>query len=232
MIDYQTGWVPTVASAGERPRSTRDRFVVSIDPCRPEGQGPSAHAMRTGTNYVSNDITGGLAQPALARRSSRQLGVRAQATFLLRPAGQGGRHAAPLRRPGRLLRRRADRHAREARRQSVVRAGQLPARGGAAGGRGRAARERDALPRLRRRRRRIRVGSRPRGPLHLRVQPRAKRVELYRPGADRPHRRDFMPPGEAERVREWLGAARAHGRLVPRPRAPHPHAQRRTPAGC
>jgi hypothetical protein len=62
-------------------------FVISIDPNRPEGQGPSGHAMRAGTNYLSNDIT-------TDNRNRRwrdvmaQLGIRAQATFLLRRHGK------------------------------------------------------------------------------------------------------------------------------------------------
>jgi diguanylate cyclase (GGDEF)-like protein/PAS domain S-box-containing protein len=81
MIDYQTGWVPTVALAGEH-RGYAERFVVSVDPSRPEGQGPSAHAIRTGCNYVSNDITSD-SRNRPWRESLAALGVRAQATFLL-----------------------------------------------------------------------------------------------------------------------------------------------------
>ncbi len=86
MIDYQSGWAPTVASAGEH-RGYTERFVVSIDPSRPEGQGPSAHAIRTGCNYVSNDITGD-SRNRPWRETLAMLGVRAQATFLLHREGR------------------------------------------------------------------------------------------------------------------------------------------------
>ena len=86
MIDHQTGWVPTVASAGEH-RGYAERFVVSIDASRPEGQGPSAHAIRTGCNYISNDITGD-SRNRPWREILAALGVRAQATFLLHREGR------------------------------------------------------------------------------------------------------------------------------------------------
>jgi len=86
MIDTQTDWVPTVASAGHD-GGLADRFVISIDPNRPEGQGPSGHAMRAGTNYLSNDITTDNRNRQW-REVMAQLGIRAQATFLLRRHGK------------------------------------------------------------------------------------------------------------------------------------------------
>ena len=86
MIDYQTGWVDTVALAGED-KGYANRFRVSIDPGRVEGQGPSAYAIRSGTNYVSNDITSDL-RTRPWRDVHAELGVRAQATFLLRRMGK------------------------------------------------------------------------------------------------------------------------------------------------
>jgi diguanylate cyclase (GGDEF)-like protein/PAS domain S-box-containing protein len=86
MIDHATGWLNTVARAGED-KGLADKFVVSIDARRPEGEGPSAHAIRAGTNYVCNDI-------ATEHRNRRwrpllaELGIRAQGTFLLRRQGR------------------------------------------------------------------------------------------------------------------------------------------------
>jgi diguanylate cyclase (GGDEF)-like protein/PAS domain S-box-containing protein len=86
LIDYQTGWVQTVASAGEH-KGYAERFSVSIDASRPEGQGPSAHAIRTGCNYVCNDISGDPRnRPWLEMHAA--LGIRAQATFLLHRQGR------------------------------------------------------------------------------------------------------------------------------------------------
>ena len=86
MIDMQTGWVPTVASAGDD-KGLAERFVVSMDPSRSEGQGPSGHAMRAGTNYLSNDITTDNRNRPW-RDVMAELGIRAQATFLLRRHGK------------------------------------------------------------------------------------------------------------------------------------------------
>jgi diguanylate cyclase (GGDEF)-like protein/PAS domain S-box-containing protein len=82
MIDHATGWVDTVAAAGDD-RGRASRFRFSIDPARPEGQGPSAHAMRAGTNYVCND-TAGDERNRPWRDLMDAIGVRAEATFLLR----------------------------------------------------------------------------------------------------------------------------------------------------
>ncbi len=86
LIDHQTGWVRTVASAGDH-KGYADQFTVSIDASRPEGQGPSAHAIRTGSNYVSNDITGDPRNRPW-RETLAALGVRAQAAFLLHREGR------------------------------------------------------------------------------------------------------------------------------------------------
>jgi diguanylate cyclase (GGDEF)-like protein/PAS domain S-box-containing protein len=82
MIDYQTGWIDTVAGAGNDGGHVA-RVRLSLDPNRVEGQGPSAYAIRTDTNYVCNDIaTDGRTRPW--REMLASLGIRAQATFLLR----------------------------------------------------------------------------------------------------------------------------------------------------
>jgi diguanylate cyclase (GGDEF)-like protein/PAS domain S-box-containing protein len=86
LIDHQTQWVRTVASAGDH-KGYADQLTVSIDAGRPEGQGPSAHAIRTGCNYVSNDITGDPRNRPW-RETLAALGVRAQATFLLHREGR------------------------------------------------------------------------------------------------------------------------------------------------
>jgi diguanylate cyclase (GGDEF)-like protein/PAS domain S-box-containing protein len=86
MIDFDSGWLQTLASAGED-KGLAGSFMVSVDAGRPEGQGPSAHALRAGANYVCNDI-------ATDPRNRRwrellaSLGVRSQATFLLRRQGK------------------------------------------------------------------------------------------------------------------------------------------------
>jgi diguanylate cyclase (GGDEF)-like protein/PAS domain S-box-containing protein len=86
MLDPATGWVETVACAGEdRGQAPGLRFC--IDPGQPQGQGPSAHAMRSGTHYVCNDIlTDERTRPWRERLAA--MGVRAQATFLLRRQGR------------------------------------------------------------------------------------------------------------------------------------------------
>ncbi len=86
MIDQRTGWADTVASAGDD-KGLSSRFRFSLDPDIPEGQGANAQSVRAGTNYVCNDIK---TEPRnLAWRDLlAEIGVRAQATFLLR---QGGR---------------------------------------------------------------------------------------------------------------------------------------------
>jgi len=86
LLDPQTGLVQTVASAGED-KGDLTRFVVSIDPGVLEGQGPSGHALRTGINAVCNDVlTDPRCQPW--RELFTDLGVRSMATFLLRRQGK------------------------------------------------------------------------------------------------------------------------------------------------
>jgi len=86
LIDFDSGWLQTAASAGED-KGLAGSFMVSIDAGRPEGQGPSAHALRAGANYVCNDIT---TDPRNRRWREllASLGVRSQATFLLRRQGK------------------------------------------------------------------------------------------------------------------------------------------------
>ena len=55
MIDPRTGMVDNVAIAGND-QGYGERAPISIDPERPEGQGPTAIALRTNTPDVSNDI--------------------------------------------------------------------------------------------------------------------------------------------------------------------------------
>jgi len=86
LIDYTSGWMHTVACAGEH-QGQADKFIASIDSNRPEGQGPSGHAVRTGANYICNDITTD-ARNLRSRPILTQLGIRAQATILLRRQGK------------------------------------------------------------------------------------------------------------------------------------------------
>jgi diguanylate cyclase (GGDEF)-like protein/PAS domain S-box-containing protein len=86
MIDPASGWLQTVAAAGDD-KGMAHRFVVSVDPNRPEGRGPTAHAIRAGTNYVCNDInTEERNRPW--RDMLANLGIRALAAFLLRRQGK------------------------------------------------------------------------------------------------------------------------------------------------
>jgi diguanylate cyclase (GGDEF)-like protein/PAS domain S-box-containing protein len=82
LIDFQTGMLDTVASAGQDNDYGRP-FVVSIDPNVPEGQGVSGHALRTGVNAVCNDVS---TEPRVKpwREMFGELGIRSMATFLLR----------------------------------------------------------------------------------------------------------------------------------------------------
>jgi diguanylate cyclase (GGDEF)-like protein/PAS domain S-box-containing protein len=85
LIEHQTGWVHTIASAGTH-NGYADKLTVSIDDSRPEGQGSAAYAARTGTNYISNDTS--IDERSLGwRETLAELGIRAQATMLLRRQG-------------------------------------------------------------------------------------------------------------------------------------------------
>jgi diguanylate cyclase (GGDEF)-like protein/PAS domain S-box-containing protein len=86
MIDHATGWVDTVAAAGED-RGQSGGFRFSLDPALPDGQGPAAHALRSGTNYVCNDI-GGDERNRPWRERYAAMGVRAKAIYLLRRQGK------------------------------------------------------------------------------------------------------------------------------------------------
>ena len=82
MIDHATGWVETVAAAGEHPGQA-EAFRFSLDPALPDGQGPAAHAIRSGTNSVCNDIAAD-ARNRPWRERYATMGVRANAIYLLR----------------------------------------------------------------------------------------------------------------------------------------------------
>jgi diguanylate cyclase (GGDEF)-like protein/PAS domain S-box-containing protein len=86
MLDAATGWVDTVAYAGDD-RGHAGRFRFSIDPSLPEGQGPSAHALRSGGHYVCNDLLTDERNRDF-RALLMAIGVRAQATFVLRREGK------------------------------------------------------------------------------------------------------------------------------------------------
>jgi diguanylate cyclase (GGDEF)-like protein/PAS domain S-box-containing protein len=86
MLDAASGWVDTVAWAGND-EGQSGRFRFSIDAGRPEGQGPSANALRVGANYVCNDILTDERERNW-RDMLQAIGVRAQATFVLRREGK------------------------------------------------------------------------------------------------------------------------------------------------
>ena len=86
LVDAKTGLAETVASAGEDKGYAR-RLVVSTDPRTIEGQGISSDALRNGRNVICNDV---LAEPRTEpwREMLTDLGVRSIATFLLRCQGK------------------------------------------------------------------------------------------------------------------------------------------------
>ncbi len=85
-IDSATGLLATVAQAGED-RAGLARQRISVDATVPEGRGPSAEALRCGQPAVINDIT---ADPRLAPwlETLQASSVHAVAVFPLRRTGQ------------------------------------------------------------------------------------------------------------------------------------------------
>ena len=86
LIDFKTGLVETVASAGDD-KGHAKRFIASTDPGKAEGQGISGHALRSGVNVVCNDVS---AEPRTApwRDVLADLNIRSMATCLLRCQGK------------------------------------------------------------------------------------------------------------------------------------------------
>ena len=86
MIDPRTGMVDNVAIAGNH-QGYGERAPISIDPERPEGQGPTAIALRTNTPDVSNDIE---ADPRNLywRAAMMSTGARSYVVFPLNRGGQ------------------------------------------------------------------------------------------------------------------------------------------------
>ncbi|HYL19996.1 MAG TPA: EAL domain-containing protein [Burkholderiales bacterium] len=86
LIDVKTRLVNTVASAGDD-KGYLPQFSFPLDASAPLGQGPSGHALRTGTNVVCNDIS---AEPRTKpwREMFADLGIRSMATFVLRCQGK------------------------------------------------------------------------------------------------------------------------------------------------
>ncbi len=86
LLDFTTGMAETVASAGDD-KGRLPRFAASLDPRTREGQGLSGHALRTGINVVCNDVsTEPRTQPW--RDALADLGVRSTATLVLRCQGK------------------------------------------------------------------------------------------------------------------------------------------------
>jgi diguanylate cyclase (GGDEF)-like protein/PAS domain S-box-containing protein len=86
MLDAATGWADTVACAGDD-KGVAEHFRFSVDTALPEGRTPSAHALRAGTHYVCNDILTD-ERNRVWRELFGAIGVRAQATFVLRREGK------------------------------------------------------------------------------------------------------------------------------------------------
>ena len=186
MIDYQTGWVPTVASAGRAQGLRGALRACPSTPSRPEGQGPrpTPSAPAATTSPTTSPATRATGPGA---RSSPALGVRAQATFLLHREGQvvGTLHLyadqvgffddeliGMLEKLAVNLSFALDNFQREEARlaaEAALRESETRFRDFADAA-GEYVWEADLE-----------------GRYHLRLQPRAKRVELHRPGADRPH---------------------------------------------
>jgi diguanylate cyclase (GGDEF)-like protein/PAS domain S-box-containing protein len=82
IIDADSGTLETAAQAGED-RSGLARLRVSLDPSLPEGQGPASDVLRSGVPVVINDIRID-ARVELYRPALQESGVRSIATFPLR----------------------------------------------------------------------------------------------------------------------------------------------------
>ncbi len=91
MIDPRTGMVENVAIAGNH-QGYGARSSISIDPERPEGQGPTAIALRTNTPDVSNDIEAD-SRNLFWRPAMMATGARSYVVF---PLARGGRVVGSL----------------------------------------------------------------------------------------------------------------------------------------
>jgi diguanylate cyclase (GGDEF)-like protein/PAS domain S-box-containing protein len=82
LLDFTTGLAEIVATAGDD-KGRLPRVAASLDPGTREGQGLSSHALRTGTNVVCNDVS---TEPRTEpwRELLAALGIRSIATFVLR----------------------------------------------------------------------------------------------------------------------------------------------------
>ena len=86
LIDTRTGMLDNVAIAGNH-QDYAERAPISIDPDRPEGRGPTAIALRTNTPDVCNDIE---LDPRNAywRKTMMATGTRSYVVFPLNRGGQ------------------------------------------------------------------------------------------------------------------------------------------------
>ena len=82
LLDFTTGLAEIVATAGDD-KGRLPRVAASLDPGTREGQGLSSHALRTGTNVVCNDVS---TEPRTEpwRELLAALGIRSIAAFVLR----------------------------------------------------------------------------------------------------------------------------------------------------
>jgi diguanylate cyclase (GGDEF)-like protein/PAS domain S-box-containing protein len=83
-IDSGTGAIRTVAQAGDD-RAGLARLPVSLDPALPEGRGPASDAVRSGIPAIVNEVPSN-ARAAPWQKALRASSVRAFATFPLRRA--------------------------------------------------------------------------------------------------------------------------------------------------
>ena len=81
-LDAETGLLVPVAHRGKA-ENYLDSLVVSTDPNREEGQGPTGIAFRRGTSYICNDFS---SDPATIpwRAAARKYGINSSAAFPLR----------------------------------------------------------------------------------------------------------------------------------------------------
>ena len=91
LINPQTGMLDNVAIAGNH-QGYADRAPISIDPDRPEGQGPTAVALRTNQPDVCNDIETD-SRNVFWRSTMMATGVRSYVVF---PLNRGGQVAGSL----------------------------------------------------------------------------------------------------------------------------------------
>ncbi|MEJ2060840.1 MAG: EAL domain-containing protein [Gammaproteobacteria bacterium] len=86
LIDPETNLVSAIGSYGVADEYAKD-LKISIDPSIPEGQGPTAKALRDGRPYICNDF---LADPNTQpwRERATAVGIRSSAAFPLFQAGK------------------------------------------------------------------------------------------------------------------------------------------------